>query len=74
VKQNNRVENFHLVIRRREPKQQIFRSQVQPSVCAPAHGPIYNTFNLPPHLIRRSTLRQFRAAAQDAWVATPIAA
>jgi putative transposase len=74
MRENNRVENSHLVIRRRERKQQKFKSQGSAQRFLSSHAPIYNTFNLQSHLIRRSTLRQFRAAAQDAWVAATIAA
>ena len=37
------------------------------------HAPIYNTFNLQPHLIRRPTLRQFRAEARQEWAAATAA-
>ena len=74
MRENNRAENSHLAIRRRERKQQKFKSQGSAQRFLSAHGPIYNTFNVQPHLIRRSTLRQFRAAAQEAWAAATVAA
>ena len=74
MRENNRAENSHLVIRRRERKQQKFKSQGSAQRFLSAHGPIYNTFNLQPHLIRRSTPRQFRAVAHDAWAAATVAA
>lgn len=74
MRENNRAENSHLVIRRRERKQQKFKSQGSAQRFLSSHGPIYNTFNLQPHLISRSTLRQFRAAANDAWTAATMAA
>ena len=67
MRENNRAENSHLVIRRRERKQQTFKSQGSAQRFLSTHGPIYNTFNLQPHLIRRSTLRRFRAEAHAAW-------
>jgi putative transposase len=74
MRENNRAENSHLVIRRRERKQQKFKSQGSAQRFLSSHGPIYNTFNLQPHLIRRPTLRQFRAAANEAWAAATVAA
>jgi putative transposase len=74
MRENNRAENSHPVIRRRERKQQKFKSQGSARRFLSTHGPIYNTYNLQPHLIRRSTLRQFRAAAHDAWAAAIVAA
>ena len=74
MRENNRAENSHLVIRRRERKQQTFKSQGSAQRFLSTHGPIYNTFNLQPHLIRRSTLRRFRAEAHAAWAAAAQAA
>lgn len=65
MRENNRAENSHLVIRRRERKQQKFKSQGSAQRFLSSHAPIYNTFSLQPHLIRRSTLRQFRAEAHQ---------
>ena len=74
MRENNRAENSHLAIRRRERKQQKFKSQVSAQRFLATHAPIYNTFNLQPHLIRRPTLRQFRAEAHRAWAAATVAA
>ncbi|WP_397423551.1 IS6 family transposase [Phenylobacterium sp.] len=74
MRENNRAENSHLAIRRRERKQQKFKSQGSAQRFLATHGPIYNTFNLQPHLIGRSTLRQFRAEAHRAWTAAAAAA
>ena len=71
---NNRVENSHLVIRRRERKQQRFKSQGSAQRFLATHGAVYNTFNLQQHLISRKTLRQFRLDANAAWTAATIAA
>ena len=43
--ENNRAENSHLAIRRRERKQQKFKSQGSAQRFLSTHGPIYNTFN-----------------------------
>ncbi len=74
MRKNNRAENSHLVIRRRERKQQKFKSQGSAQRFLASHAPIYNTFNLQPHLIRRPTLRQFRAEAHQAWAVATAAA
>ena len=46
---------------------QRFKSQASAQRFLTTHAAIYNTFNSQPHLIRRSTLRQYRGAAFDAW-------
>ena len=71
---NNRAENSHLVVRRRERKQQKFKSQASAQRFLATHAAVYNTFNVQRHLIRRSTLRLFRAEANRAWTAATIAA
>ena len=71
---NNRAENSHLVIRRRERKQQKFKSQCSAQRFLSTHAAVYNTFNTQRHLIRRSTLRLFRADADRVWLAATAAA
>ena len=71
---NNRAENSHLVIRRRERKQQRFKSQGSAQRFLATHAAVYNTFNVQRHLISRSTLRLFRAEADRTWTAATIAA
>ena len=67
MRENNRAENSHLAIRRRERKQQKFKSQGSAQRFLSSHAAIYNCFNLQPHLISRSGLRQLRAGAHQAW-------
>ena len=74
MRQNNRAENSHLPIRRRERKQQRFKSQGSAQRFLSAHGPIYNLFNTQQHLVSRPTLRIFRAKAFEGWDAVTIAA
>lgn len=74
MRENNRAENSHLAIRRRERKQQKFKSQGSAQRFLTAHAAVYNTFNLQQHLIRRSTLRTFRAEAHQAWADATVAA
>ena len=66
MRENNRVENSHLVIRRRERKQQKFKSQGSAQRFLASHAAFFNTFNLQPHLISRPTLRILRARAARA--------
>jgi transposase-like protein len=71
---NNRAENSHLVIRRRERKQQKFKSQSSAQRFLSTHAALYNTFNMQRHMIRRSTLRLFRAEAYRVWITATAAA
>jgi transposase-like protein len=74
MRQNNRGENSHLPIRRRERKQQKFKSQGSAQRFLATHAAVYNTFNLQPHLISRPGLRALRAQAHQAWPAATQAA
>jgi transposase-like protein len=67
LRANNRAENSHLPIRRRERKMQRFKSAKSAQRFLFVHAAIYNTFNIQRHLISRSTLRLFRAEAMSAW-------
>lgn len=67
MRQNNRAENSHLPIRRRERKQQRFQSQGSAPRFLSTHGPINNLFNTQQHLISRPTLRTFRGRAFEEW-------
>jgi putative transposase len=67
LRQNNRAENSHQPIRRRERKLQRFKSARSAQRFLSMHGAIHNTFNFQRHLISRSTLRIFRAEATAEW-------
>ena len=71
---NNRAENSHLAIRRRERKQQKFKSQASAQRFLATHAAIYNNFNFQRHMIHRSTLRLFRAEGDRTWAAATAAA
>ena len=72
LRENNRAENSHLPIRRRERQQQRFKSQASAQRFLTTHAAIYNTFNIQRHLISRPTLRRFRAEADAAWAAAVV--
>ena len=74
LRNNNRAENSHLPIRRRERKQQRFKSQGSAQRFLDTHAVVYNTFNVQRHLIRRSTLRHLRTEAMVTWAAATAAA
>src|ERR1700756_5418806 len=67
LRANNRAENSHQVVRRRERKMQRFKSAGSAQRFLALHGPVYNAFNHQRHLISRSTLRVMRAAAAAQW-------
>jgi putative transposase len=74
LRENNRAENSHLPIRRRERKMQLFKSKASAQRFLTTHAAIYNTFYIQPHLISRPTLRRFRGEAHAAWSAATVAA
>jgi putative transposase len=74
LRKNNRAENSHQVVRRRERKMQRFKSARSAQRFLSIQSPVHNTFNLQRHLISRPTLRLFRAEADQAWqTATAVA-
>jgi len=73
-RKNNRAENSHQAVRRRERKMQRFKSARSAQRFLSIHAAVHNTFNLQRHLISRSTLRIFRAEATAEWQAAVAAA
>ena len=63
LRKNNRAENSHQAVRRRERKLQRFKSARSAQRFLSVHSAVHNTFNFQRHLISRSTLRIFRAEA-----------
>src|SRR6267142_3268298 len=61
LRKNNRAENSHQAVRRRERKVQRFKSARSAQRFLSMHAAIHNTFNLQRHLVSRSTLRIFRS-------------
>ena len=60
---NNRAENSHLPVRRRERKMQKFKSPGSAQQFLNIHSAAYNNFYVQRHLINRLHLKQYRAAA-----------
>jgi len=74
LRRNNRAENSHQAVRRRERKLQWFKSARSGQRFLSMHGAVHNTFDLQRHLTSRSTLRIFRAEATAGWQGTVAAA
>src|SRR6202521_3247357 len=74
LRANNRAENSHQPVRRRERKMQGFKSPASAQRFVAIHAAVYNVFNVQRHLIRRATLRRFRTEAHRAWTDATAAA
>ena len=70
LRKNNRAENSHQPVRRRERKMQRFKSPKSAQRFLAIHAAVYNLFNVQRHLISRRTLRRFRTSAMAEWWAT----
>ena len=66
-RKNNRAENSHQPVRRREHKMQRFKSPGSAQRFLFIHAAIYNHFNLQRHLISRRHHRLLRIAANASW-------
>src|SRR5216683_3033320 len=55
------------VMVQRERKMQRFKSPASAQRFVSIHAAVFNTFNIQRHLVRRPTLRLFRAEAHQAW-------
>ena len=64
---NNRAENSHQSVRRRERKQQRFKSPGSAQRFLNIHSAVYNTFNVQRHLLRRSNYKLLRTIAFSEW-------
>ncbi len=64
---NNRAENSHQPVRRRERKQQRFKSPGSAQRFLNIHSTVYNTFYVQRHLLSRPTFKRFRTDAFNVW-------
>ena len=64
---NNRAENSHQPIRRRERKLQRFKSPGSAQRFLSIHAATYNTFTHQRHLNRRTYFKELRGTAFDVW-------
>ena len=71
---NNRAENSHQPTRRREHKQQRFKSPKSAQRFLSIFSAFYNHFNIQRHLISRTTMKQFRADVMSSWLVVSDAA
>jgi transposase-like protein len=67
LRKNNRAENSHLPVRRRERKMQRFKSPGSAQRFLSVHAAVHNTFNVQRHLVSRNTLRALRSEALQNW-------
>jgi putative transposase len=72
---NNRAENSHLVVRRRERTMKRFKSSRQCQRFVSIHGPIANLFHYPRNLLTSAQYRKLRTASMETWsrIAMPTA-
>jgi len=71
---NNRAENSHLPVRRRERKMRKFKSLGSAQKFLNIQSATYNNFYVQRHLINRSHLKQCRAEVFDVWATASAAA
>jgi transposase-like protein len=64
---NNRPENSHQPVRRRERKMQRFKSPGSAQHFLSIHAAVHNTFNVQRHLTSRRPLRVLRDEAFRTW-------
>ena len=73
LRKNNRAENSHLPVRRRERKMQRFKSPGSAQRFLSIHAVVHNAFNVQRHLVSRNTLRALRGEAFQNWQAATAA-
>ncbi len=74
LRANNRAENSHQPVRRRERKQQRFKSPGSARRFLNMHSATYNTFYHQRHLLKRPMYKELRTISFDAWQRASMAA
>jgi len=74
MRANNRAENSHQPVRRRERKMQRFKSPGSAQRFLNLQSATYNNFHLQRHLLNRTTFKQYRSDALDVCTAASEAA
>jgi putative transposase len=67
LRTNNRTENSHQPVRRRERKQQRFKSAGSAQRFLSIHAAVYNAFYVQRHLLSRCIFKEFRAKTFAVW-------
>jgi transposase-like protein len=67
LRSNNRAENSHQAVRRRERKMLGFKSAGSAQRFLSMHAAVHNTFSLQRHLLSRRTLQAFWVNAAQEW-------
>ncbi|MBT5414474.1 MAG: IS6 family transposase [Rhodospirillaceae bacterium] len=67
LRANNRAENSHQPVRRRERKQQRFKSAGPAQRFLSIHAAVYNAFYVQRHLLPRRIFKELRAGAFAFW-------
>ena len=67
LRSNNRAENSHQPVRRRERKQQRFKSPGSAQRFLSIHAAVYNAFYVQRHLLSRRIFKVFRAETLAVW-------
>ena len=71
---NNRAENSHQPVRRRERKMQRFKSAASAQSFLNIHSAVTNTFYLQRHLLNRTRFKSLRTEALGVWESASMAA
>jgi transposase-like protein len=74
LRENNRAENSHLPIRRRERKMQGFKSRASAQRFLTTYAAVRNNFAIQPHLNTRPYMRHLRTTAASDWKKATLAA
>ena len=73
LRRNNRAENSHLPVRRREQKMRRLKSPGSAQRFLSVDAAVQNAFNVERHLVSRNTLRALRGEAFQNWQAATAA-